>query len=121
MAMEEVHLRQGNPGAKPPLPKRAHKTWLYRQPVRRYDHYCRWVTNCIGLLNHREFFFMVSGLVLIAVLGTAIDLVAMVAVFSRGTWPYRIAVLAHLFYSVVLMALAGPILRVHVGLVCRNE
>jgi len=90
MAMEEVHSRQGNPGAKPPLPKRAQKMWLYRQPVRRYDHYCRWVTNCIGLLNHREFFVMVSGLVLIAVLGTAIDLVTMVAVFSRGSWPYRV-------------------------------
>merc|ERR1719162_2109356 len=117
-AMEEVQLRQGLPA---PTPKRAHKTWLYRQPLRRYDHYCRWGTNCIGLLNHREFFIMVSGLVLIAVLGTAIDLVALIAVFSRGTLGTKIAVIAHLFYSVVLMALAGPILRVHVGLVCRNE
>lgn len=121
-AMEEVHLRQGTgANATQPLPKRAHKTWLYRLPVRRYDHYCRWVTNCIGLLNHREFFVMVSGLVLIAVLGTAIDLVALIAVCSRGSWGSRIAVIAHLFYSVVLMALAGPILRIHVGLVCRNE
>merc|ERR1719263_597803 len=117
-AMEEV--RQGNVSP-PPLPKRAHKTWLYRGPVRRYDHYCRWVTNCIGLLNHREFFIMVCGLVVIAVLGTAIDLVALIAVFSRANWLARIAVLLHLFYSVVLMALAGPILRIHVGLVLRNE
>jgi len=114
-------LSQGQTRSQPPLPKRAHKTWLYRQPVRRYDHYCRWVTNCIGLLNHREFFIMVCGLVVIAVLGTAIDLVALIAVFSRANWLARIAVLLHLFYSVVLMALAGPILRIHVGLVLRNE
>lgn len=114
-------LSQNRPPVQPPLPKRAHKTWLYRQPVRRYDHYCRWVTNCIGLLNHREFFVMVSGLVLIAVLGTAIDLVALIAVFSKGTWAARIAVILHLGYSVILMALAGPILRIHVGLVMRNE
>lgn len=118
-AMEQ--LNQGQPPAENKWPKRAHKTWLYRQPVRRYDHYCRWVTNCIGLLNHREFFIMVAGLVLIAVLGTAIDLVALIAVFSRGTWPARVAVILHIFYSVVLMFLAGPILRIHVGLVCRNE
>lgn len=113
-------LSQG-PRAKPPLPKRTQKTWLYRLPVRRYDHYCRWVTNCIGLLNHREFFTMVAGLVVIAVLGTAVDLVALMAVFSRGTWLARACVSFHLFYSVVLMSLAGPILRVHFGLVCRNE
>lgn len=114
-------LSQGHPPAQPPLPKRAHKTWLYRQPVRRYDHYCRWVTNCIGLLNHREFFMMVSGLVFTAVLGCAIDLVALIAVFSRGTWLARIAVILHLVYSVILMTLAGPILRIHLGLVMRNE
>ena len=29
-----------------------------RQPIRRYDHYCRWLTNAVGLLNHREFVAM---------------------------------------------------------------
>jgi hypothetical protein len=120
-AMEEVANRQGQARPAPKLPKRAHKTWLYRQPVRRYDHYCRWVTNCIGLLNHREFFIMVCGLVVIAILGTAVDLVALIAVFSRPNWVARILVAGHLFYSVVLMALAGPILRIHFGLVSRNE
>jgi len=109
-------------GTKPSLPKRAHKTWLYRQPVRRYDHYCRWVTNCIGLLNHRQFIIMVSGLVLLAVLGIAVDLVALTAIFSAGTtWLTRFGVCFHLFYSVVLMTLAGPIFRIHLGLVTRNE
>jgi len=121
-AMDEEALRKGErpkPGSN--KPKRAHKTWLYRQPVRRYDHYCRWVTNCIGLLNHREFFIMVSGLVLIGILGTAIDLAALIAVFSRPKWIPRVLILAHLGYSVVLTGLASPILRIHFGLINRNE
>ena len=27
------------------MPRRAHKTWQYSLPVRRYDHYCRFVRN----------------------------------------------------------------------------
>merc|ERR1719464_2422799 len=43
-----------------PLPRRCHKTWLWALPIRRYDHYCRWLTASIGLLNHREFIVMVT-------------------------------------------------------------
>jgi len=64
---------------------------------------------------------MVSGLVTIAVLGTTVDLLALIAVFSNPPWGPRIAVILHLAYSVILMALAGPILRIHIGLVWRNE
>jgi hypothetical protein len=117
-AMEEAHLRQGDQN---PLPKRAQKTWLYRHPVRRYDHYCRWVTNCIGLLNHREFLSMCIGLVVIAVLGMAVDVIALIPAISKGNWIQKIAVAFHLFYSVTLMTLVGPILRIHIGLVSRNE
>lgn len=120
-AMDEAAVRQGQTRPQSNKPKRAHKTWLYRQPIRRYDHYCRWVTNCIGLLNHREFFIMVSGLVLINVLGTAIDLAALIAVFSRPSWIARILVCVHLLYSVVLTGLAGPIWKIHFGLIQRNE
>eukprot|EP00913_Durusdinium_trenchii_P008691 g8164.t1 len=43
------------------LPQRAHKSRQYDHPIRRYDHYCKWVNNVIGLLNHREFILMVGG------------------------------------------------------------
>jgi len=131
-AMEEAQSRQGQTRPQP-KPKRAHKTWLYRQPVRRYDHYCRWVTNCIGLLNHREFFVMVTGLVVIGVLGTAIDLVAVIVlcpwnhttsllIWGRTAGPLNwICVCFHLLYSAVLIYLVGPMLRVHTGLIKRNE
>ena len=55
------------------LPKRTHKSWLYSKPIRRYDHYCRWLQNVVGLMNHREFMAMLIGLALIAVLGVVFD------------------------------------------------
>merc|ERR1719409_1155399 len=66
-----------------PLPRRCHKTWLYALPIRRYDHYCRWLTNCIGLMNHREFVVMCTGLVLIGSLGSIVDVCLVVVVARR--------------------------------------
>merc|ERR1719517_412974 len=65
------------------LPRRAHKCWQYDQPIRRYDHYCRWLTNVIGLLNHREFLVMVVGLVAIGVFGMALDTFLLLSMGSR--------------------------------------
>jgi hypothetical protein len=104
------------------LPKRAHKCWQYKRPVRRYDHYCRWLTNVIGLLNHREFFVMVCGLVCIGTFGVCLDVVLMIAMERKGNlWGSSIFVILHLLYSIALTGLAGPILKIHIGLVSRNE
>lgn len=109
------------------VPKRAHKTWLYRLPIRRYDHYCRWLGNCIGLLNHREFILMCIGLLLISVLGAILDSILLVylvrhphAYPSQG-WVTYVLMIVHLFYSVALGVLAAPILRLHIGFISRNE
>merc|ERR1719254_313687 len=91
-----------------PLPKRAHKTWQYTRPVRRYDHYCRWVTNCIGLLNHREFITMCIGLTVIALLGTFIDVVVLYMIMNEGDWKKFAGIGLHLAYSVLILCLAGP-------------
>jgi len=106
----------------PPLPKRAHKTWLYKLPIRRYDHYCRWLTNCIGLLNHREFVLMCIGLVTLGMLGSFLDFVLVLATArGGGEWLVNCFLLVHLAYSVALTTLAYPILRLHIGFVSRNE
>jgi len=105
----------------PSLPKRAHKSWQYKRAIRRYDHYCRWLTNVIGLLNHREFFSMLIGLVSIGVLGTAVDVLLAISMVHKGFWIDELLIVLHLGYSVALLALASPILRIHVGLVSRNE
>merc|ERR1712224_891917 len=62
-----------------------------------------------------------GGLVLIAVLGTAVDIIALIPIISKGSWGAKILVVLHLAYSIILMALAGPILKIHIGLVSRNE
>mmetsp|Transcript_49647 Transcript_49647/g.115101 ORF Transcript_49647/g.115101 Transcript_49647/m.115101 type:complete len:480 (+) Transcript_49647:72-1511(+) len=106
----------------PPLPKRCHKTWQYTLPIRRYDHYCRWLTNCIGLLNHREFIVMVAGLVMIGVSGALLDFFLVITTAREGRhWLVAFFLALHLAYSVILVSLAGPIFRLHVGFISRNE
>merc|ERR1719215_1712816 len=77
-ARQQLLEEGANPKQELPMPKRAHKAWLYALPIRRYDHYCRWLTNVIGLLNHREFVVMCTGLVMIAVLGISLDVALMI-------------------------------------------
>mmetsp|Transcript_22805 Transcript_22805/g.71035 ORF Transcript_22805/g.71035 Transcript_22805/m.71035 type:complete len:325 (+) Transcript_22805:111-1085(+) len=102
-------------------PKRSYKSWQYKRPVRRYDHYCRWLSNCIGLLNHREFVAMLIGLELVGVLGIAVDLILVFSMVQKDFWGTGLAILVHLAYSGALLFLASPIFRIHVGLVSRNE
>ena len=105
------------------LPKRTHKCWLYPEPVRRYDHYCRWLQNVVGLLNHREFMAMLIGLTLIAVLGAVIDPCLAVLAYERaGIQITRDVILVlHWVYSLVLLHFEGQIFMIHVGLISRNE
>ncbi|CAK9073340.1 unnamed protein product [Durusdinium trenchii] len=103
------------------LPQRAHKSFQYRRPIRRYDHYCKWVKNVIGLLNHREFILMVGGLIAIALLGILMDLWVAILLAEEGSLDAEVAVALHLGYSVALLAVAGPIMKIHFGLISRNE
>lgn len=126
--LKEVDQRKANARAKglsedSELPARCHKSWLYKMPVRRYDHYCRWVTNCIGLLNHREFIVMCTGLVCIGFFGALLDLFLIGITAQKGgdQWLVVLFLAMHLTYSVILTGLAGPILKLHVGFISRNE
>lgn len=105
------------------IPKRAHKAWQYHRPIRRYDHYCKWSQNVVGLLNHREFVMMLGGLVLISVLGIVVDLwlAISISMARKGLIGTLVTVLLHLAYSMVLLGIVGPICRIHIGLISRNE
>ena len=103
------------------LPRRAHKSWQYPRPIRRYDHYCKWLKNTIGLLNHREFVTMLIGLTLIGFLGIVIDLWVAVAIAKMDVLQSEIIVALHLAYSIALVAIEGPMLNIHAGLISRNE
>ena len=103
------------------MPRRAHKSWQYSRPIRRYDHYCKWLQNVIGLLNHREFVIMVGGLLLIGVLGIMVDIWLAILIAEKGFFESEIVVALHLGYSVALLAIDGPIFKIHFGLISRNE
>lgn len=107
----------------PPMPRRAHKAWQYPRPIRRYDHYCRWLANCIGLLNHREFVIMCSGLVTLGVLGSLLNITLLVVTSHNGETPYAISIglALHLIYSIILALRVWPILQLHIGFISRNE
>lgn len=102
------------------LPERCHKTWLFKQPIRRYDHYCRWLTNAIGLLNHREFVIMLFGLFSIGIGGAVVD-ISLLMFVRKQHFETGFLLLLHLTYSLILSVLAGPIFRLHVEFVSRNE
>ena len=103
------------------MPRRAHKSWQYPRPIRRYDHYCKWLKNTIGLLNHREFVTMLMGLTLISFVGIVVDLWVAVLVAKEGALQSEVFVALHLAYSISLLAIEGPMLTIHAGLICRNE
>ena len=97
------------------IPRRARKSWQYSRPIRRYDHYCKWLKSVIGLLNHREFVIMVAGLLFIGVLGIMVDIWLAILIAEKGFFKFEIFVALHLGYSVALLAIDW------LGLISRNE
>lgn len=102
-------------------PKRSHKSWQYDRPLRRFDHYCRWVANGIALRNHREFMAMLICFVVIAVVGSVIDVVLAYKCITVQGWGSFVVLLIHLFYQLGFAYYVIPIFRLHVGFVSRNE
>mmetsp|Transcript_25451 Transcript_25451/g.59258 ORF Transcript_25451/g.59258 Transcript_25451/m.59258 type:complete len:310 (-) Transcript_25451:109-1038(-) len=102
-------------------PARAHKTWQYELPVRRYDHYCRWVTNSIGLHNHRSFFVMLVFLVTLAVINSLLGVFLVLGALIEQLWFFFIVSLGHLIGSLVFGYYVLPIFRLHIGFISRNE
>ena len=85
------------------LPERSHKSWQYPHPIKRYDHYCKWLDNTIALLNHREFVLMLLFLTLVGVLGIILDVyVSMLIVESDVLFGKEVQVILHngLLFSV---------------------
>lgn len=109
----------------PSIPLRAQHSFQYDRPIRRYDHFCKWLNNAIGLLNHREFILTLGGLMCIAVLGIVVDMcLAFFVITKKGvveSAQTEIILGSHLAYSLILLKLVFPVLKIHVGLISRNE
>jgi len=117
----QVPKKRGQDDSEADKPPRAHKSWQYPRPVRRYDHYCKWVANVIGLLNHREFYCMLIGLVTVGMTGAAVDVALIVLIAKKSWWGSLVGICLHLGYSMIPFSLAMPIFKVHTELVSRNE
>jgi len=64
---------------------------------------------------------MCLGILAIGIIGCLLDLVLLVAAGARERWADIFVLLLHFAYSVVVIGLAGPILRLHIGFIARNE
>mmetsp|Transcript_80145 Transcript_80145/g.217011 ORF Transcript_80145/g.217011 Transcript_80145/m.217011 type:complete len:366 (+) Transcript_80145:37-1134(+) len=118
--MSEEQFRKWQDG-QTSIPMRAHKHWLYRRPVQRFHQYCRWVTNCVGLRNHRSYMIMLLGFVTTAVADTIVDLILVPVHFVSGTWTAEFLCLLHLCYSIYFAWYSAPLLRQHTAFIMRNE
>ena len=114
----EVDLEEGQQAD----PRRSHRTFQYEEPIRRYDHYCKWLKNVVGLLNHREFIAMLVGLSCIGVFGGCLDLYLLAfELATKGLLQSQMLVVVHLAFCIALLAIETPMLRIHIGLISRNE
>jgi len=103
------------------LPKRTYNDENCERPILRYDHYCRWINNWIGLYNHREFIVMAMFLSIVACAGVVVD-VALLAFFWQATdWWQKACLMVHCAYSLAFAYYVVPIFRQHIGFVSRNE
>jgi len=118
--MNEEHHQKWRAG-QTSMPRRAHKHWLYRRPVLRFHQYCRWVTNCVGLRNHRSYMIMLAGFVTIAVLDAFLDFILVLVHWRGGSWTVELLLLLHLAYSSYFAWYSVPLLRQHAGFLIRNE
>ena len=64
---------------------------------------------------------MVAGLLLIGVLGIMVDIWLAILIAEKSFFKFEIVVALHLGYSVALLAIDGPIFKIHFGLISRNE
>lgn len=110
------------------LPERAHCNKGYATPILRYDHYCRWVMNVIGLMNHRPFMIMVTGIAICILGGVLVDAALIFWILTARPKTVRIrelwrclALMLHFFLYLTFGRYVLPIFKLHLGFVSRNE
>jgi len=99
-------------------PDRSHYCKPLQKNVLRMDHYCPWLSNCVGFYNHKYFVLFL----LYTVIATNIALFIIVQalacqVFPAGTTAFLLGTAA---LSGLLVSILTPFLVLHVWLLARN-
>jgi len=103
------------------LPKRTYNDESCERPILRYDHYCRWINNWIGLYNHRSFIVMAMFLSVVACIGVLADVALLAFCWHTTDWWQKGCLLLHCAYSLAFAYYVLPIFRQHIRFVSRNE
>lgn len=101
--------------------ERSYKSSQFPRRIRRYDHYCRWLLNGIGLHNHREFFMLLMVFTVMVAGGSIVDVWLLAAFRSLEHWATASLLAAHLVYLAIFGYNLIPVVRLHVTFVSRNE
>ncbi|CAE7431867.1 unnamed protein product [Symbiodinium natans] len=101
--------------------ERSYKSSQFPRRIRRYDHFCRWLLNGIGLYNHREFFLLLMVFTVMVTGSLIVDVYLLAAFFRPEHWVVECLLAAHLTYVAVFAYGLLPIVRLHVAFVSRNE
>ncbi|CAE7204688.1 unnamed protein product [Symbiodinium natans] len=101
--------------------ERSYKSSQFPRRIRRYDHFCRWLLNGIGLYNHREFFMLLMVFTFMVAGSSIVDVYLLTAFLHPEHWVVECLLVGHLAYLGVFAYGLLPIVRLHVAFVSRNE
>eukprot|EP00301_Raphidiophrys_heterophryoidea_P020421 c5116_g1_i1.p1 GENE.c5116_g1_i1~~c5116_g1_i1.p1 ORF type:complete len:282 (+),score=40.63 c5116_g1_i1:207-1052(+) len=96
--------------------------------IEKFDHFCPWVGNAIGVRNYSFFFAFVSTMIIMDLFSNAIGWAAIVVNMHGSSWKafvhsleHRIGALIVVIYTIFIAFSLSPLFFYHVYLISHNE